>query len=419
MPDEHILSYDEAVNVVAVHGVGLSPTQPPSRVPLAVAHQRVLAEDIRTPRALPPFDRATRDGFAVRAAEIEHALHVKGLLRAGQPGITTPLGSREAVEIMTGAPMPPGADAVLMIEHTERIGERICAAEGRTLKAGDNVVPRGSEAEEGSVIVPAGVRLGAAQIAAAASCGLPDLLVFGRPNIAIFATGDELIEPGEPVLDYQIFNSNAYSLAEQVIDAGGEPQIHRALSDDLAATEQAIASAQAKDNPADLLLFSGGVSMGKFDCVETALRNRGAEFFFTGVRIQPGKPLVFGAMPPVSGNPVTGTPQYFFGLPGNPVSTLVTFSLFARLLIAALAGHRDYAAPFVSAALAEQVHNKPGLTRFLPAMVHHDIAGPTVRTIPWQGSGDLAALARSNAFLVIPPDREVFRAGEAMTVLLR
>lgn len=414
MAAEQTLSYDEAVNIIAEHATGLAPTPPPSRVPLAVAHQRVLAEDIRTLRALPPFDRATRDGFAVHAAEIDHALHVKGMLRAGQPGATTPLASREAVEIMTGAPMPPGADAVLMVEHVERIGERITAAEGRTLKPGDNVVPRGSEAADGSVIVPAGTRLGAAQIAAAASCGMPDLLVFQRPNIAIFATGDELIEPGEPVLDYQIFNSNAYSLAEQVFDAGGEPLIHRALSDDLAKTERAIATAQANANPADLLLFSGGVSMGKFDYVETALRNRGAEFFFTGVRIQPGKPLVFGALPGPN-----GARQYFFGLPGNPVSTLVTFSLFARLLIAALAGERSYAVPFVSATLAKEVHSKPGLTRFLPAFVHHDIAGPTVRTIPWQGSGDLAALARSNAFLVIPPQREVFLSGEAMTVLLR
>ena len=417
MAAEHILSYQEAVKVIAEHAAGLSPAQPPSRVPLAVVQQRVLAEDIRTPRALPPFDRATRDGFAVRASEIEHALHIRGVLRAGQPPATSPLSDREAFEIMTGAPMPPGADAVLMVEHAERIGERITAAEGRTIKAGDNVVPRGSEAPDGSVIVPAGTRLGAAQIAAAASCGMPDLMVYGRPNIAIFATGDELIEPGEPALDYQIFNSNAYSLAEQVLDAGGEPQIRRALSDNLADTERAIATAQANADAADaahLLLFSGGVSMGKFDYVEAALRNRGAEFFFTGLHIQPGKPLAFGALPAKNGSPL-----YFFGLPGNPVSTLVTFSLFARLLIAALAGDRSYAVPFVSATLAEQVHSKPGLTRFLPAMVHHDIAGPTVRTVPWQGSGDLAALARSNAFLVIPPDREHFPAGDTMTILLR
>jgi molybdopterin molybdotransferase len=414
MASEHILSYDEAVKIIAEHAARLSPAQPPSRTPLAVAHQRVLAEDVRTPRALPPFDRATRDGFAVRAAEVDHALHVTGVLRAGQPPVTTPLASREAVEIMTGAPMPPGADAVLMVEHAERIGERITAAEGRTIKIGDNVVPRGSEAADGSVIVPAGVRLGAAQIAAAASCGMPDLMVYGRPNIAIFATGDELIEPGEPALDYQIFNSNAYSLAEQVVDAGGEPQIHRALSDDLAKTEHAIATAQADRDGAHLLLFSGGVSMGKFDYVEAALRNRGAELFFTGLHIQPGKPLVFGALPAADGSRL-----YFFGLPGNPVSTLVTFSLFARLLIAALGGERNYAVPFVSATLAEEVHSKPGLTRFLPAMVHHDIVGPTVRTVPWQGSGDLAALARSNAFLVIPPERDSFLAGETMTVLLR
>ncbi len=414
MPAEQILTYDEAASVVAAHAATLPPPKFTTRVSLAAAHGCVLAENIRTPRALPPFDRATRDGFAVRAAEIKQAFHVSGLLRAGQPAVTAPLAAGEAIEIMTGAPMPFGADAVLMIEHAERTGERIRASTGRMLVPGDNVVPRGSEAAPGSIMVTAGVRVGAAQIAAAASCGMPDLLVFGRPNIAIFATGDELIEPGEPVLDHQIYNSNAYSLAAQVEEAGGRALIHRALSDDLGATENAIASAQASDNASDLLLVSGGVSMGKFDYVETALRNRGAEFFFTGVRIQPGKPLVFGGLPRPD-----GARQYFFGLPGNPVSTLVTFSLFARLLIAALAGEHSYAVPFVSATLAEEVHSKPGLTRFLPAVVHHDIAGPTVRTVLWQGSGDLAALARSNAFLVIPPQREVFLAGEAMTILLR
>ena len=412
MPEAPPLSYADAANVIADHAQALVPTRKPVRVQLASATGRVLAEDIRTPRPLPPFDRATRDGFAIRAGDIDRSLRITGLLRAGHRGTEFRLGEGEALEIMTGAPMPQGADAVLMVEHAERSGDHVRALPGRKLAAGENVVARGSEAAASAIILRAGTRIGPAQIAASASCGAAELLVSEQPTVAIFATGDELVEPGQPALDHQIYNSNAYSLAAQVIEAGAIPRIHRVLPDDLAVTEETIRSAQ-EPGFADLLLFSGGVSMGKFDYVETALRNRGAEFFFTSVRMQPGKPVVFGALPRAD-----GTKQYFFGLPGNPISTLVTFALFARPLLAALSGER-YAVPFVSASLSEDVRSKDGLTRFLPALVQHDLNRSVVRIVPWQGSGDLAALARSNAFLVVPPDADQFRAGNMMTVLLR
>ena len=207
--------------------------------------------------------------------------------------------------------------------------------------------------------------------------------------MAILATGDELVPVGEQPLPHQIRNSNSYSLAAQVTRHGGIPVLYPAVPDRLDASEAAIRGAL----DCDLLLLSGGVSMGKYDFVEQALAAFGAEFFFTGARIQPGKPVVFGRLP--------GPGLYFFGLPGNPVSTLVTFALFAAPLLAALGGRRDLGPEFAEAQLTESVEARPGLTRFLPARLEADAAGAKIRHVPWQGSGDQSAAARTNCFLVV------------------
>ncbi|MGC2636950.1 MAG: molybdopterin molybdotransferase MoeA, partial [Acidobacteriaceae bacterium] len=246
--------------------------------------------------------------------------------------------------------------------------------------------------------------LGAAEIAAAAACGAAEVAVFPRPRVAILSTGDELVEMGAAPLTHQIRNSNSYSLAAQVREAGGKPVLFPIVRDDAGATEQAI----AKASECDLVLITGGVSMGKFDFVEEALRELGAQFFFTGARIQPGKPVVFGKLPG----------PYFFGLPGNPISTMVTFALFAGPLLRALGGEDDAGPRFVMARVEEYVRVKAGLTRFLPARLEGDVRGARVRRIAWQGSGDLAAAARANAFVVVPETAEALRAGEIASVLL-
>ncbi len=399
-----VLSYEEAAAAVSREAEIAKAERAVERAPLAEAFGRVLAEAVFADRDQPPFARSTRDGFACRAAELLHGdLRVVGLLRAGEPWARGALEAGTAVEIMTGAAVPPGADCVVMVEQAEFADRRIRLTGERRVEAGENIVPAGAEARAGDAVVPAGTRLGITGMGAAATCGSAVLKVFRKPRVGIIATGDELVEVAEKPLGHQIRNSNSYSLAAQVAAAGGEARILPIVRDEKAATRQAILEA----GDCDLLLLSGGVSMGKFDFVEEALLAEGAEFFFTGVRIQPGKPVVFGRLPKM----------YFLGLPGNPISTMVTFALFAAPLVRALGGERAGRPRFRMARLVEEVRVKAGLTRFLPARVEGDARGALVKRIAWQGSGDLAAAARANGFLVVPETADGLAAGEMVTVL--
>jgi molybdopterin molybdotransferase len=374
----------------------------------------VLAEPVLADRDQPPFRRSTRDGFACRAADAEagQPLRILGLIRAGEAGIraleSVALSAGDAVEIMTGAPVPAGADCVVMIEHLQRIDNTLRLNRGRSIAAGDNIVPMGAEAREGDVILPPGTRMAAAQVGAAAACGATQLRVYTQPRVAIVATGDELVEVNEPLLTHQIRNSNSYSLAAQVLAAGARPVRLPIARDERGPLEAAIRTGLE----ADLLLLSGGVSMGKYDLVEEVLLSLGAEFFFTGALIQPGKPVVFGRIA------LGERPVYFFGLPGNPVSTIVTFSLFAGPLLSALSGEPYRGPSFVQGRLASDVRVKTGLTRFLPATLGSVGGEVTVELIAWQGSGDLANTSRSNCFLLVPADRPLLAAGETVTVLV-
>jgi molybdopterin molybdotransferase len=402
---EIVLDYVQAAALVNATADRLPAPPNCETVLIDQALGRCLALDIRADRDQPAFDRSTRDGYAVRADDLAAAstLKVIGQLRAGQPPLSLTLRPGEAIEIMTGAPIPRGADAVLMVEHVTLTGDSIQTQ--RSLRPGENIVPGGAEARAGSVIIPAGTRLTPMHIGAAVSSGAATVEVYAQPRVSILATGDELVEPGEPLLDHQIRNSNSYSLEAQVSRTGALPArlpIARDNLDDLHASLERAAES-------DLILLSGGVSMGKFDFVEQVLQSLGAEFLFTGVRIQPGKPLVFGQLP---------GRKYFFGLPGNPVSTMVTFALFAGPFIRALGGESDASPLFARAHLTESFQHKPGLTRFLPAFLKTAWDQAQVTPIPWQGSGDLAATARANCFVVIPPDKKEVAAGDEVSVLL-
>lgn len=379
---------------------------------LLATRGRVLAEAVAADRHQPPFARSTRDGYAVRSGDFRQdgtALHVVGQVRAGEQWTGAALGEAEAIEIMTGAPVPEGADAVLMVEHGTLEGTSLRPEAGRRLAVGENVVPAGAEARAGAALIPAGRVVGTAEISLAASCGLAELAVFGRPSVAILATGDELVEVGVTPEAWQIRNSNSYSLASLVEDEGAVAQRLAVARD----TREDLQRRLAEAGTADLLLLSGGVSMGKYDLVEEVLREAGAEFFFTGARIQPGKPVVFGRMPREGG----WLP--FFGLPGNPISTEVCFRLFVAPLLRALCGRTDREPRFAEARLAEDVRGGAKVTRFLPAVVEGDWQGVKVRPVPWQGSGDLAANARANGFVVLPLEVPKFAAGETVRVLLR
>ncbi len=402
-----LLTYTEASARVQDEAARLAPS-PSESLPLREAQGRVLATPVSADRDQPPFPRATRDGFAARAAFWARGpLQVAGLLRAGEAWCGGELAEEAAIEIMTGAPVPPGTDCVVMVEHTERAGDEVSLRSGRGIAPGDNIVPRGAEARAGSVLLSRGTRLTAHGIAVAAACGYSAVEVFRKPRVAILATGDELVDVAEMPREHQIRNSNTYTLAAQAQALGGEPILLPPVADIMAALRDAIAGVV---DGCDLLLLSGGVSMGKYDLVEPALADLDAQFHFTGVQIQPGKPVVFGSL--------KGGALPFFGLPGNPVSTIICFALFAAPVLAALGGETGYTPPFVQATLAAALPNKPGLTRFLPARLTHSIDGSRVETILWQGSGDLAGTARANCFLVVPPDAANLQAGATVSVLL-
>jgi molybdopterin molybdotransferase len=416
-----IVSFAEALNIVQTHAGKLGPRDA-GAVELLRSTGRVLAQDVSADRDQPPFDRATRDGFAVQAAAWSSGqkLRVIGQIRAGDNwnGGEVPFGS--AVEIMTGAPVPAGIDAVAMVEHAVLEEDHVSAGAGSSplqrhpLAPGDNIVPRGSEAHLGDVLLPKGTVMGAAEIAVAATCGQAELQVRKRPGVAICATGDELVGITEVPLPHQIRNSNSYGLAALVELAGGCPGRLEPAADVRGDVWERIAQGRMWD----LLILSGGVSAGKYDLVEEVLAEFGAEFFFTGVKMQPGKPVVFGRLPKLEHASGAGPECYFFGLPGNPVSTQVTFHCFVEPFLHVLAG-APWAGPrFAQATLAQDIPSKPGLTRVLPARLTPALDRSEVRLVSWQGSGDLAANARANCYAVVPAGTNQ-RAGDTITVLLR
>ncbi len=426
-----VLTFEEARRVVEYHASLLSSCDKET-VALLQSAGRILAELVTADRDIPPFPRSTRDGYAVRAgdlAKLPAQLTVVGEIKAGQqPGqIPRTLKCGEAFAIMTGAPVPQGADAVVMVEYTSLKDD--CVEITKGAEPGENIVPQGAEAKCGSLLLDRGTRLNESAIALAASVGKSRLQVFRRPSIAVLATGDEIVEVDAEIYPSQIRNSNSYSLAVQIQQAGGEPVVLPIAPDEQRQLRQLI----ERGLQSDLLLLTGGVSMGRYDLVEQVLAEMHAEFFFTGARIQPGRPVVFGRAPRGAGTPSTssgqvqaregasspGSHKYFFGLPGNPVSTMVTFELFARPMIEALAGMSPRPLAFLHARLKSEIRVKPGLKRFLPAVLSGEYEESQVELVPWQGSGDIAARSRSNCLIVIGPDREHISAGEWIAVMPR
>ena len=373
---------------------------PAESVALEAVAGRVLAESIAADRDYPALARSVRDGYAVRAIDSPGELEVIGEVRAGE-SFSGEVGARQAVEIMTGAPVPRGADAVVMLEHVRREGARVIA--GQSAASGQFINPQACEARAGEILLHPGKRLDFTDIAMLAAAGKQSVPVYAVPRVAIVATGDEIVPVAETPRDFQIRNSNVYSLAAQVARAGGVPEILPVARDERAHTRDLIERGLA----ADLLLLSGGVSAGKYDIVESVLEDLGAEFFFDRVLIQPGQPLVFGK----------ARGKFFFGLPGNPSSTMVTFEIFARAALELLGGQEEVALHMPFARLTEEFHHRVGLTRFLPARLSPD--GAAVTPIAWRGSSDVPALTRANAFMVVDSDRPDWQAGDWIRVLLK
>jgi molybdopterin molybdotransferase len=425
-----LLSFEEARSVVEEHASRLRP-KGRELLGLLEASGRVLAEPIHADRDFPPFPRAARDGYAVRAADLENLpahLEVIGEIKAGAAPAQIPkITPGKTAAIMTGAAAPASADAVVMVEHTSRAGDRVEIT--KQVAAGENIVPVGSEAKRGDLLIHPGARVTYAEIAVVAAVGRSRLLVYAKPRVAVLSTGDEIVDVDVPPGPNQIRNSNTYSLAAQIQAAGGEPVLLPIAPDEPVRLRELL----QEGLESDLLLIAGGVSMGKYDLVEQVLAEMKAEFFFTGAKIQPGKPVVFGQVPCGADTPVreaSKTPsvdegsgtrhsKYFLGLPGNPTSTMVTFELFARPMLEALAGMPVRKLHFLHAKLKTEIKTKTGLTRFLPAALTGEFETAGVELVRWQGSGDIAAVARANCYIVVPPDRERIESGEWVAVLLR
>ena len=400
-----MLSYTDARQKVIEVAASLPRPLLQTKVEIEQAFGRILAEPILSDRDYPPFDRSTRDGFAVRAADAQSPgarLECIGELRAGgnfeatvQPG--------QCVEIMTGASVPRGADAVVMIEHVKREGPMITL--DRTAQRGDHIVLRGSEARRGSLLIAPKTRLGYAEMALAAQAGATSLSVFAAPRLAILSTGDEVVDARSKPGPLQVRNSNGISIEILARTAGAEAiQLGNAPDE-----KGALRAAMERGLAADILVLSGGVSMGKYDLVEQVLADLGADFHFTGVEIRPGRPAVFG----------TCRNKLVFGLPGNPVSTMVTFELFVLPAVDVFSGAIPRPLPVFRAKLATQVREKGPITHFLPARIEWEGREARVTQLPWQGSGDIVALALANGFLIVGPERPEISPGEWVDVLPR
>jgi len=363
----------------------------------------VLAEDLVTSQAIPPFDNSSMDGFAVRTADlpaVPTVLPVQGSIPAGARSVPT-LAPGYALRIMTGAPIPPGADAVVPVEETEARPDGVAFLE--SVKLGQHIRATGEELVAGSVVVTAGSLIRPAEIGMAASIGSAAVRAYPRPRVAILSTGDELVEPGQPLQSGQIYNSNAYAIAAQVTQAGGVVT-HRLHARD---SEEALREAFDACAGADVLVTSGGVSVGDYDFVKSVFAERGTVDFWR-IAIRPGKPVAFGRW----GQTV------FFGLPGNPASSLVTFELFVRPALRKLRGLTEFSRPVVRARLTEGTAHTPGRQSFQRAVVTQEDGLYRVRPTLRQGSGMVHSLVEANALLVIPADVSALAAGETLSVLL-
>jgi molybdopterin molybdotransferase len=380
-------------------------------VPLESALARVLAEDVTSPVALPPWDNASMDGYAVRSSDVRGAaanrparLHVIGTIAAGRRAMTG-VGAGEAMRIMTGAPVPDGADSVVRVEDTDAGTTEVLVRDDRD--AARNIRRRGEDVQAGATVLDAGIVLGAAQLGVLASVGCARPRVHRRPRVAILATGDELV----PVEQFdavkrgeRIVSSNSHALSAAVREAGGDPIPLGIAPDDASVIAARLESAR----DCDVILTSGGVSVGEFDFTRDVVQRLGGSLSLWRVRMRPGAPLGFGTL--------FGVP--WLGLPGNPVSALVTFELFARPLIRALGGHRLPHRRTIDVITAERIELTAPLTHFLRVTLdRRDDAPPCARLTGSQSSGILTSMARADALLVVPPEPSALPAGALLRAI--
>ncbi len=403
-----MLSVEEALAVVLAQSQPL----PPVTQPLTAARGAILASDITAPEPLPPFPASTKDGYAVVSADGPGAYPLVGEVTAGAPA-DFEVAPGTVAYIATGAPLPAGADAVVMIEETEKLETRSAPAQihiKTQVQPGADVRPLGVDVQAGQTVLAAGERLDAAEIGLLATAGVVDVPIYPRPKVAVLSTGDELIEPGNPLGPGQIRDSNRAMLLAAIDAVGGEP-LDLGISGD---SQQALnARVQTGLAQADILLTSGGVSMGDLDLVKPLLEHAGT-VHFGRVRMKPGKPVTFATAD------AQGCRRLVFGLPGNPVSSLVTFYLFAVPALRKLAAWRDPRLRQVQARLAQPLPLDAYRPEFHRATLHWDgeqscfVAASTGS----QASSRLLSMRTANALLALPQRAGSLPTGAAVDALL-
>lgn len=373
-------------------------------VELDRAEGRTLAQDVRADMDLPPFDRARMDGYALRSDDAQRSparLRVIGEIAAGFQFCGS-LKAGEAVKIFTGAPVPDGADAVQKVEVTEAEGDFVVIKE--PVRPGQFITPRASEVSDGQIVAHAGRAVGPAEMSVLASFGYANVKVGRAPRVAVISTGSELVEVFKRPSIAQIRNSNSYTIAAYARRAGATVENLGTIEDTISSTREAFLRASEKR---DLVITSGGVSMGDYDLVKAALVDIGAEIFFDKVILRPGKPTVFARL----------GETFFFGLPGNPVSTSVTFNLFVRPAIRRMQGDSSPLLPVIRAELTRPLKDGSSRRSYLPARVRIKEGRAEAESLKWGGSSDLVAFMNANALIIVPEDVHDLKAGDHVDCL--
>jgi molybdopterin molybdotransferase len=397
-----MISVDEALNriLTRVPVLGLE------KVSIISSLGRVIGEDILTPRDIPPLDNSAMDGYAVRSADIKGAsrenpmsLKVIEELPAGElPQKAVAKG--EAIRIMTGAPIPSGADTVVMVEDTEKAGQHVRVYQG--VPSGENIRRAGEDVRKGDRVISRGSVIRAAEVGMLASVGRASVHVHQKALVAILCTGDELVDVDEGIADHKIVSSNSYTLCAQVMECGALPLQLGVAKDRPEEIEEKLRQGLR----ADVILSSAGVSVGDYDLVKDVLEGIGFQLDFWRVAMRPGHPLVFGT--------IGETPT--FGLPGNPVSSMVSFEQFVRPSLLKMMGHKNLFRPMVEAILKEDITKKPGRRHFMRARLSLEEDRYQVTTTGPQGSGILNSMVEANSLLIVPEEETEIKAGERVQV---
>ncbi len=398
-----MIDYNDALKKV------LSQAKPMAKevLPLAKALGRVLAENIKSREPVPPFQKATMDGYAVRSQDLVFSagadwveLEVIEDLPAGKV-TKTMLKPGKAIRIMTGASLPKNADAVVKVEDTEKRGKKVLI--GRRVRPMENTGQIGEDVKKGELVLPKGQAIGAAELGMLASLGINKVKVFKRPTLAIISTGDEIVEPGSRIRPGQIRNSNGYSLLGLGLEAGAEVKYLGIAKDKKSELRAKISQSRG----CEVLVLTGGVSVGDYDLVKDQLKEFGVKPFFWQARIKPGKPVFFGVK----------RSQLVFGLPGNPASAMVTFYLFVRPALDKMLGKTQTGPRYGRAILLEDLSLKPGRTHFLRGILEQDGVVVQVRPFHDQKSGVLKSMVKSNVLIVVPPTLEAVERGEEVGII--